>query len=135
MSIDELLARARARLTRSQPAEAAEAIAEGALLVDIRAESQRSCDGVVPDAVFIPRNVLEWRLDPASEWRDPRAGDPGRRVIVMCDEGYQSSLRRRRCRTSACRSRPISSAASRRGGPPACRSSPPSLPAPWTPRG
>jgi rhodanese-related sulfurtransferase len=42
--------------------------------------------------VFIPRNVLEWRCDPRSEFRDERVSDPARTVIVMCDEGYQSSL-------------------------------------------
>src|SRR5436305_11701381 len=64
----------------------------GALLVDIRSELQRAADGVVPGAVFFPRNVLEWRLDPASGHSDPRV--PGRDavVILMCNEGYQSSL-------------------------------------------
>jgi rhodanese-related sulfurtransferase len=55
----------------------------GAVLVDIRSESHRARDGVVPGAVFIPRNVLEWRVEQL------RGAD---RVIVMCDEGYQSSL-------------------------------------------
>src|SRR5687767_8543370 len=64
----------------------------GAILVDIRSDSQREADGVVPGAVFIPRNVLEWRCDPASLHRDQRVCDPERRLIVMCDEGYQSSL-------------------------------------------
>jgi rhodanese-related sulfurtransferase len=47
---------------------------------------------VVPDALYFPRNVLEWRCDPACEARDPRVGGTDRRLIVMCDEGYQSSL-------------------------------------------
>ena len=64
----------------------------GALLIDIRAESQRAKDGVVPGAHFVPRNVLEWRLDPACEHRDPELAQPGTHVIVMCNEGYQSSL-------------------------------------------
>ncbi len=68
------------------------AIARGAVLVDIRADSQRARDGVVPGAAFIPRNVLEWRCDPTSTWRDPDLARPEREVIVMCDEGYQSSL-------------------------------------------
>jgi rhodanese-related sulfurtransferase len=92
MTVDDMLVRARTKLDRVEPAEAAAAIGGGAVLVDIRAESQRARDGVVPDALFIPRNVLEWRCDPESAWRDPEASDPGRRVIVMCDEGYQSSL-------------------------------------------
>ena len=92
MTADDLLARARKRLDRVRPVEAASAVAQGAVLVDIRGDAQRERDGLVPDAVVISRNVLEWRCDPASRWRDPRVCDPGRRVIVMCDEGFQSSL-------------------------------------------
>ncbi|MEA2252228.1 MAG: hypothetical protein QOG70_2470 [Solirubrobacteraceae bacterium] len=65
---------------------------DGALLIDIRSESQRARDGVVPDSLFVARNVLEWRCDPTSEHRDPRIDGRRRRLIVMCDEGYQSSL-------------------------------------------
>ena len=64
----------------------------GAVLVDIRSEAQRARDGVVPGSLFIARNVLEWRADPASSWRDPRVADPSREIVVMCNEGYQSSL-------------------------------------------
>ena len=91
-TVENLLAEARAELRRLEPTEADSALAAGAVLVDIRAESQRERDGVVPDAIFIPRNVLEWRCDPRSPWRDERVADPGRRLIVMCDEGFQSSL-------------------------------------------
>ena len=90
--IDELLERARARLKRVGPAAARAAMDEGAVLVDIRAESQRQRDGVVPGSVFIARNVLEWRADPDGSHRDERVADPGRPLIVMCNEGYQSSL-------------------------------------------
>jgi rhodanese-related sulfurtransferase len=91
-TVEDLLAEARSELSRLEPAEAGSALASGALLVDIRAESQRERDGEVPGSLFIARNVLEWRCDPRSRWRDERVSDPGRRVIVMCDEGYQSSL-------------------------------------------
>lgn len=91
-TIDELLEAARARLDRVTPEEAAAAVADGALLVDIRSESQRAADGAVPEAHFVPRNALEWRLDPASEHRDPELASYERRVILMCHEGYQSSL-------------------------------------------
>ena len=67
-------------------------MASGALLLDIRSDSQRERDGVVTGAIFIPRNVLEWRCDPACPHRDERVGDAGRQLILMCDEGYQSSL-------------------------------------------
>jgi len=91
-SVDELLAQARRRLERLGPHEAHAALSRGAVLVDIRSDSQRSRNGVVPGAHVVARNVLEWRADPASEWREPAIADPSRQVIVMCDEGYQSSL-------------------------------------------
>lgn len=91
-TIDELLAQARAGLERVGPQEAHEALRDGALLVDIRAEHQRAADGVVRDAIWLARNVLEWRCDPSSDARDERVGGLQRHVIVMCDEGYQSSL-------------------------------------------
>lgn len=92
MTIDELLAQARAGLVRVAPSEAQVAMDGGALLIDIRSESQRAADGIVTSAIWFPRNVLEWRCDPSCEARDDRVGGLERRVIVMCDEGYQSSL-------------------------------------------
>ena len=83
MTIDQLLAEARARLDRVDATAARAAMDDGALLVDIRSESQRASDGVVPGAMFIPRNVLEWRVDQMSAAAS---------VIVLCNEGYQSSL-------------------------------------------
>lgn len=93
-TIDELLEAARKRLERVEPAAALQAVRdEQALLVDIRSELHRDRDGTIPGAVFHPRNVLEWRADPASGYDDPRlSGDLGRRLIVVCQEGYQSSL-------------------------------------------
>ena len=91
-TIDELLAQSRAGLVRLGPQEATDAIGGGAILVDIRSESQRAADGVVPDAIWFARNVLEWRCDPSCEAYDERVGGLDRHVIVMCDEGYQSSL-------------------------------------------
>jgi rhodanese-related sulfurtransferase len=91
VNVDELLAQARNRLERLSPQAAHEAMKEGAVLVDIRAESQRSTGGVIPRSVFIPRNVLEWRADPTSESHDERI-PAGARVILICGQGYQSSL-------------------------------------------
>jgi rhodanese-related sulfurtransferase len=91
-TIDQLLSEARARLHRLTPAEAHQRLDEGAVLIDIRAESQRARDGVVPASTFIPRNVLEWRLDPASPHRAANLARHDAQIIVMCDEGYQSSL-------------------------------------------
>ncbi len=92
MTVEEMLERARQGLDRVEPPEAAAEVGQGALLIDVRSESQRERDGVVPEAVYFPRNVLEWRCDPASEARDPRVGGTDRRVIVMCDAGYASSF-------------------------------------------
>jgi len=92
MTVEELLAEARAKLERLGPREARAAAADGATLIDIRSDSQREREGVIPGARFVPRNVLEWRLDPASDHRDPELADPDSHVILVCDEGYQSSL-------------------------------------------
>jgi rhodanese-related sulfurtransferase len=91
-SIDDVLAEARRRLKRVQPKELAAAIAAGALVIDTRSEAQRRRDGDLPGAVVVERNVLEWRLDPASPHRLEEAGDYERAVVVVCDEGYASSL-------------------------------------------
>jgi rhodanese-related sulfurtransferase len=91
-TIDELLAAARSRLCRLHPAEALEAMRLGAALIDIRGDSQIARDGSVPGALVIARNVLEWRLDPGSQYRHPQAPELDDRVMVLCDQGYQSSL-------------------------------------------
>jgi rhodanese-related sulfurtransferase len=92
IAVEELLSSARASLERLTPAEALREAGKGAVLIDIRPVEQRSRDGLLPGARMIPRNVLEWRLDPQSEHRDRELARVGRRVIVVCDEGYQSSL-------------------------------------------
>jgi rhodanese-related sulfurtransferase len=92
VTVEDLMAAARSRLRRVEPAEVAAELERGAVLVDIRSDAQRAAGGLLPNAVFIARNVLEWRCDPASEWRDPAVSDPSRRVILICEEGYQSSL-------------------------------------------
>jgi len=92
-TIDELLDEARAGLVRVEPRDARDAIVGGgAVMLDIRSESQRAADGIVPDTIWFARNVLEWRCDPSCEAYDDRVGGLERHVIVMCDEGYQSSL-------------------------------------------
>jgi rhodanese-related sulfurtransferase len=91
-TIDELLAGARARLRRVTPGAARDAQAQGALLVDIRPVEKRRAEGRIPGAVVVDRNVLEWRLDPTSPHRIPEAVDHDVHVIVVCSEGYQSSL-------------------------------------------
>lgn len=91
-TIEHLLRETRADLERPGPHEVRAAMDQGALLVDVRGDAQRGADGVVPGAIFVARNVLEWRFDPSCEFRDERLIDVERTVIVMCDEGYSSSL-------------------------------------------
>jgi rhodanese-related sulfurtransferase/predicted metal-dependent enzyme (double-stranded beta helix superfamily) len=90
--IDELLAEARSGLRRLRPEAALAGLTDGAVLVDIRPLEQRIVEGEVPGAIIIGRNVLEWRLDPASEARIPALARADARVIVMCSEGYASTL-------------------------------------------
>jgi rhodanese-related sulfurtransferase len=91
-TIDDLLTEARERLTRVGPDGAQRAADDGATLIDIRADSQIARDGTIPDALVIARNVLEWRLDPSSDHRRPDAPGVDAQVILICDEGYASSL-------------------------------------------
>ena len=92
VAIDQLLAKARAGLDRVQADELATEIAAGALVVDTRPVEQRDRDGELPGAVVVDRNVLEWRLDPTSPWRIPEAADFGQVIIVVCRQGFSSSL-------------------------------------------
>ena len=91
-AIARLLAECQRSLARVEPAELDEVLAAGALLVDIRPVEQRERDGELPGAVVVDRNVLEWRLDPTSPYRLPIADDPHRRIVLVCHEGYSSSL-------------------------------------------
>ena len=90
--LDAVLARARAGLRRLTPAQVRAAAAEGALLVDTRTEVQRREQGELPGALVIDRTVLEWRLDPTGRWRVPELRDPEQVVVVVCRQGYSSSL-------------------------------------------
>jgi rhodanese-related sulfurtransferase len=92
-SADDLLAAARRRLHRLGTAEAYQAWRQdGALLVDIRPQAQRAAEGIVPGALHVERNVLEWRLDPRSEARLPAVTGYRQVMIIMCSQGYASSL-------------------------------------------
>ncbi|WP_433545358.1 rhodanese-like domain-containing protein [Streptomyces sp. CA-294286] len=92
VGIDELLERVRAGLVRVGPQEAYEAAASGALLVDIRYAALRERDGVIPGALVVERNELEWRLDPQGTHRVAEATGHDVRIVVLCNEGYASSL-------------------------------------------
>jgi rhodanese-related sulfurtransferase len=91
-AIDRLLDQERRLLARLQPAEALAAAAAGGLIIDTRSHEQRLAGGVVPGAMRIHRNVLEWRVDPSSAYRDPRVAACDGPLIVMCQQGYSSSL-------------------------------------------
>jgi rhodanese-related sulfurtransferase len=91
-AIDTLLDAARARLDRVAITDLAREQQAGALVVDVRPVEQRHRDGELPGATVIDRTVLEWRLDPGCSHRLPEATDAHRRIIVVCNEGYSSSL-------------------------------------------
>jgi rhodanese-related sulfurtransferase len=91
LTIDGLLTLARAQLERVAPEDLGEEQQRGALVIDIRPEDQRRRDGPLPGALVIDRNVLEWRLAPSSLHRVPESTE-GRRVILVCNEGFSSSL-------------------------------------------
>ncbi|MGH8972989.1 MAG: rhodanese-like domain-containing protein [Acidimicrobiia bacterium] len=91
-TVDELLAEARTRIRRLSPAQTAEALERGALVIDIRPAAQRQSEGGVPGAMIVERNVLEWRLDPTSLHRLAEVTGHDHEVVVICSEGYASSL-------------------------------------------
>ncbi len=91
-AIDELLAEARAGIDRVAPADLPAETAAGALVIDTRPVEQRRRDGDLPGALVVDRNVLEWRLDPTSPHHIPEVTDCNVRVIVVCNEGFSSSL-------------------------------------------
>jgi len=90
--LDAVLEEARGAIRRVTPSEAAAAAVDGALIVDTRADDHRRVEGRIPGALVVDRNVLEWRLDPAGDHRSPRLRDAEQVVVVVCDEGYASSL-------------------------------------------
>lgn len=91
--VDELLAAARARITRLEPRAAWAAASAGAILVvDVRSDEDRRRGGIVPGSLHIPLSVLEWRVDPASAWSNPHVGGRSRRLVLVCCHGFSSSL-------------------------------------------
>ena len=91
-AVDRLLAEARRGLRRVDASQAKEIYDDGGLLIDIRPAAQRAQFGEIPGALIVERNNLEWRLDPTGSHRLPEAEDPDRPVVVICQEGYASSL-------------------------------------------
>lgn len=91
-TVEDLLAEAQAQLDRLAPVAAKATAETGDLLIDIRPSDQRRHDGLVPGAAVVDRNVLEWRLDPGGDHRNPALARTDRRIVLICNEGYQSSL-------------------------------------------
>lgn len=92
LPIDERLRQARERISRLSPKEAAEAQASGSVIIDTRDSADREAEGVVPESIWVTRDTLEWRADPSSEQPNPALSDLSSSLIVMCNEGYGSSL-------------------------------------------
>ena len=91
-TVHDLVDAARARYTRIGPVAAHRAACDGALLIDTRDGDQRRRDGLIPGALVIDRTVLEWRVDPASGATHPRISGLDARMILLCDQGFSSSL-------------------------------------------
>jgi rhodanese-related sulfurtransferase len=91
-TIDFVLAKARAGVRRMSAEETLAAGRRGALVVDTRTEAQRREQGEIPGAIVIDRTVLEWRLDPLSDDRIPEAVDHDVEIVIICRQGYSSSL-------------------------------------------
>jgi rhodanese-related sulfurtransferase len=91
-SVDDLLADARARLERVPPRRAFDEVIAGAMLADIRPAAQRATCGEIPGSIVVERNHLEWRFDPACPDRLPLVSGYEQRILVICQEGYTSSL-------------------------------------------
>jgi rhodanese-related sulfurtransferase len=91
-TIGDLLEKARAGLDRLGPAAARDAVAAGAVFVDTRCAEARQKSGIIPGSVHVPLSVLYWRLDPTSGHSDPALADRERQVILVCADGYSSSL-------------------------------------------
>lgn len=91
-AIDKLLVRARSDLARVSVEHLADEVARGAIIIDTRPVEQRQRDGEMPGAIVVDRNVLEWRLDPSSPHRMPMVTGVDLRFIIVCNQGYGSSL-------------------------------------------
>jgi rhodanese-related sulfurtransferase len=87
-----MLEAAQARLERLEPEAARHAAAGGALIIDTRCREAREERGVIPGSVHVPLSVLFWRLDPTSGYNDERLSDRSRQVILVCADGFSSSL-------------------------------------------
>ncbi|MEU5548994.1 rhodanese-like domain-containing protein [Micromonospora sp. NPDC047793] len=90
--VEALLEQARSGMNRLSPQETVQAAARGALVIDTRTDGQRREQGDLPGVIVIDRTVLEWRLDPASDWRIPEATNYDMEIVVVCRQGYSSSL-------------------------------------------
>lgn len=91
LTVEQLLEEARAGMRRLDAHEVERAARDGAVLVDIRPHAHRAAEGEIEGALVVERNVLEWRFAPTSAWRIP-AADPEAEVVVLCNDGYTSSL-------------------------------------------
>jgi rhodanese-related sulfurtransferase len=92
MTVADLLSAARNRIDRVSPAEALAESEAGALIIDTRCAEARQAKGVIPSSVHVPLSVLFWRLDPSSGHNDQALSDRERRIILVCADGYSSSL-------------------------------------------
>lgn len=97
-STDDLLSEARSRISRWSPGKAREAQEKGAIVIDARDSGDIEREGSIPGSVVIPLSALEWRVDPTSPFRQDEIVDAAGPLIVVCNDGYSSSLAAARLR-------------------------------------
>ncbi|MBG92531.1 MAG: sulfurtransferase [Chloroflexi bacterium] len=91
-SINEILDLTQKKISRLTPEEAHSAQKKGALIIDTRDSADQLTEGIIPEAKLITRNTLEWRCDPEAELPDPLLSKLDKKIIIMCNDGYSSSL-------------------------------------------
>ncbi|MCP4248322.1 MAG: rhodanese-like domain-containing protein, partial [bacterium] len=92
LSARDLLDAARQQISRYSPADAMTAQEDGAVIVDLRCQADRAAEGAIPESIPIPLSVLPWRADPESESRDDRIANRSLQLVLVCNDGYSSSL-------------------------------------------
>lgn len=92
IGVKELLAEANAAVRKLSPAEAAEKIKAGnVLIVDVRDPSEVQQSGKIQGAVNVSRGMLEFRADSETPYHNP-AFQKDKTVLVYCASGGRSAL-------------------------------------------
>ncbi len=91
-SVKDMLAEANAVVRKLSPAEAAEKIRSGdVLVVDVRDPTEAQQTGKIRGAVNVSRGMLEFRADPESQYHNP-AFQKDKTILLHCASGGRSAL-------------------------------------------